>query len=290
MATTASHEAGHAFGLVHHGNYDVGSNITTPIMGSNTQGDRSVWSVYMDGSTQVNSLTVLTNTFGARADDYSSSYGSAPNFPLSYNVIRGYSGSVTGIVGLNGDTDLFRINVSSASTYNFNLTTPAFGNLDAKLILYRIHEIPLFGYYYENIASADPGISASNPFSGLGASMSLTLQPGIYGIVVQSHGSYGDLGQYTLKVSQPGIVVIDSGITFTAEYATANPTTTTPTKTTSTSVGSTKLMGGAGNMTLGTKVLLLPDAAFVAPTIEPVKALSKLDKQRVLNDLFAKWE
>lgn len=288
MATTASHEAGHAFGLVHHGNYDVGSDITTPIMGSNTQGDRSVWSVYMDGSTTVNSLTTLTNIFGARADDFSSSYGSAPTFPLSYNVIRGYSGSVTGIVGLNGDTDLFKITVSSASTYNFNVTTPAFGNLDAKLILYRVTSIPLFGYYYENIAMADPAVTASNPFANLGASMSITLQPGTYGIVVQSHGSYGDLGQYTLKVSQPGLVIVDTSSMVTVAYADAS--TTTPTKTNSTSLASTKLMAGAGSMTSAPKLLVLPEMLVALPTVEPLKHQSKADKLRVLDDLFAKWE
>ncbi len=287
MATTASHEAGHAYGLEHHGNYDVGTNITTPIMGSNTQGDRSLWSMYTVGSTTVNSLTHLTNIFGARADDFSGSYGSATNFPLSYGPLYGYSGNVTGIVGLNGDRDMFRVTVSSTTTYNFNVTTPAFGNLDAKLILYRVTRISLFGYYYETIATSDPAISPYHPFSGLGASFQITLQPGTYAVVVQSHGSYGDLGQYTLRVSQPSIFY-DPGYPLTMSALTTTTTTTSsPTKYSETT---TKTLSAAGaGMTGGTKTI--PGANNVVPLpTEQERKLLKVNKLRVLDDLFAKWE
>jgi hypothetical protein len=291
MATTASHEAGHAFGLVHHGNYDVGSNITTPIMGSNTQGDRSVWSNYMVGTVAHNNLTELANVIGARPDDYSSSYSTAPNFPFVASPLLGNRGSVTGIVGLNGDTDLFKITVSTATTFNFNVTVPALGNLDAKLILYRVTSIPLFGYYYENIAMADPAISAFDPFSGLGASFKLTLQPGTYGIVVQSHGSFGDLGQYTLTVSQPS--VLDSYMNYSVQLAYASPlppvTTTTYPSYSTVSYSTVRYAGGAGSSTGAAKLATVVSSA--APIIpEQERQLLKVNKLRVLDDLFAKWE
>ena len=56
-------------GLVHHGNYDVGSAITTPIMGSNTQGDRSIWSSYTADNVAHDNLAELTQVLGARADE-----------------------------------------------------------------------------------------------------------------------------------------------------------------------------------------------------------------------------
>jgi hypothetical protein len=294
MATTASHEAGHAFGLFHQGDYDTGSSITTPIMGSNTQGDRSVWSINTTGSTTVNALTHLTNIFGARAGDFSSSYPSASNFPISYNPIRGYSGSVTGIIGLNADRDLFRINVSSTGTYNFNLTTPAFGNLDGKLILYRVHEnVPLVGIYYEMIATADPAVTSANPFANLGASFSMTLQPGKYGIVVQSHGSYGDLGQYTLRITQPSIYAYDSNMVTLAYASETSPTPTTPTMPVTKSNSGLEAksnLAGAGSTTQSVKLLKMQDVNLAAPMAESSKVLIKAEKLRVIDDLFAKWE
>lgn len=290
MATTASHEAGHAYGLEHHGNYDVGTNVTTPIMGSNTQGDRSIWSVYTVGSTTVNSLTHLTNVFGARADDYSSSYGSATNFPLSYSPLHGYAGNVTGIVSLNSDRDLFRVTVSSTTTYNFNVTTPAFGNLDAKMILYRVSSIPFFGYYYETIATSDPAITPYHPFSGLGASFQITLQPGTYAVAVLSHGGYGDLGQYTLRISQPSTFYYDVNLlTLSTATSTTTSTTTTlsPTKTTS-MLTTSKSMGGAGSTLEAPKLVAVATTAPLAA--EQERQLLKINKLRVLDDLFAKWE
>ncbi|MCU0880899.1 MAG: hypothetical protein MUF06_24275, partial [Pirellulaceae bacterium] len=177
IATTATHEAGHAFGLEHHGNYDVGSGITTPIMGGNVQGDRTIWSQYQVGTETHNNLAQLTALFGARADDFGGNYQSGANFAFTtYSPLRGWQGSVQGIIGTGGDTDMFRLTVSSASTYNINVAVPQFGNLDSRLVLYRVHQIPLFGYYYETIATVDPGISSITPFQGLGASLSKYLQ------------------------------------------------------------------------------------------------------------------
>jgi hypothetical protein len=59
IATTASHEAGHAYGLEHHGDYDVGTNITTPIMGANAQGDRTLWSTYTSGNVTFDTKALL---------------------------------------------------------------------------------------------------------------------------------------------------------------------------------------------------------------------------------------
>ena len=210
IATTASHEAGHSFGLVHHGDYDVGSGITTPIMGANTQGDRTIWSKYTVGSTTHDNLAKLTQVFGARADDFGGSYNTAPTFQFpSYSPLFGWRGTMRGIIGRETDTDMFRITVNSTTNYNFNLTVPQFGNLDAKLALYRVTRIPLVGFRYETVAFADPGISSITPFQGLGASFSLTLQPGTYAVAVRSHGGFGDLGNYTLSIGHSSIVIND---------------------------------------------------------------------------------
>lgn len=207
MATTASHEAGHSFGLVHHGNYDVGTNITTPIMGSNTQGDRSLWSSYGTN----NNIQQLTNLLGARADDYGNSYNTGTNFLFSNtSLIYGNSGSMKGIVSTATDTDWFRF-TSSGATFNFNVSTLQFANLDARVEIYRITQ-NWWGTTTQLVYAVDPQVNSFNPFSNLGASFAISLASGKYAAVVRSHGGYGDLGNYTLRISVPTQVIINPPI------------------------------------------------------------------------------
>jgi hypothetical protein len=206
IATTASHEAGHSFGLVHHGDYDVGSAITTPIMGSNTQGDRTVWSQY--GYVLTDSVAKLTSKLGARPDDFGDKYQTATQVQFKNNgPILGYGASFKGVVGTLSDVDMFALKVTSATTYSINVTGPQFGNLDSQLVLFRVTKMPFNNYIYYTIATVDPQISSIQPFQGLGASLSITLQPGSYAIAVKSHGTYGDLGNYTLSVSHSSILI-----------------------------------------------------------------------------------
>jgi hypothetical protein len=204
MATTASHEAGHSFGLVHHGDYDVGTAITTPIMGSNTQGDRSLWSQY---GTHDN-LQELTSLLGARADDFANSYSGAGRFQFtSYSPIRGSYGSVSGIISTASDSDWFRL-TSAGGRYNFSVQTEQFANLDSRLEVYRIYDYGFFTIR-QLVAAADPGINSVHPFVGTGASLGMDLAAGDYAVVVRSHGGYGDLGNYTLGISKPTIFVFN---------------------------------------------------------------------------------
>jgi len=229
IATTASHEAGHSFGLVHHGSLDLGSPITTPIMGSNTQGDRTIWSKYTVGGTLHDNLAELTAKLGARADDFGSSYQTAPELKFTnYSPIFGYRASVAGVIGTLSDVDMFKLTVSTTKTFSLSVTVPQFGDLDSQLVLYRVTKIPLFGYYYQNIATVDPSISSIQPFQGLGASLSITLQPGTYAVAVKSHGTYGDLGNYTLNVSHSSIL-LDPGPILTQATTSATTSSTPPT-------------------------------------------------------------
>jgi hypothetical protein len=127
---------------------------------------------------------------------------------------------------------MFRVTVNSTTNYNFNLTLPQFGNLDAKLALYRVTRIPLVGYRYDTVAFADPGISSITPFQGLGASFSLILQPGFYAVAVRSHGDYGDLGNYTLSIGHSSIVINDPIVVNPGPLATtsgfSSPASTSP--------------------------------------------------------------
>src|SRR5262249_28317863 len=141
IATTASHEAGHTFGLVHHqgkdasGNasqYDVGDFLTTPIMGSNTQSDRTIWS---KNSTQ-DTVQKLTSVLGARPDDYADYWWGGQNLLLSpgSGPLGHYFTSTTasGVIGTTSDVDFFHVS-SVGGAYNFNVNPIANGDLDAKL-------------------------------------------------------------------------------------------------------------------------------------------------------------
>jgi hypothetical protein len=247
IATTASHEAGHAFGLVHDGDYSVGSAITTPIMGANTQGDRTIWSTYYVGATKHDNVAKLTGVFGARTDDYVGTYNTAKELQFtSYSPLFGSAANVKGVIGRTTDTDMFRLTVYSAKTYDFNVSVPQFGNLDSQLILYRVTATPAGTYWYQTVASADPSISWITPFQGLGASFSATLQPGYYAIAVKSHGGYGDLGSYTLRVSHSSIIVTPDPPLMALSMGGVGQTLTSQASVVSDSTAAVQPLGNAG--------------------------------------------
>lgn len=234
IATTATHEAGHAFGLQHHGNYDVGTSLTTPIMGSNTQGDRSLWSLYTVGTTTFDTKARLTSLFGARPDEFTDNLSSATEFPIQYSPIRGYTGTVKGVIGTTSDRDLFRFTTTATNTYQITVAVPQFGNLDSQLVLYVVRGSGFGTEYLEQVIVFDPSIPSSSPFSGLGATMKGQLPAGKYALAVRSHGDYGDIGGYTLTVSIPSsqnYFYFDAAVNGVFDAGTTTqPTTPTPGK------------------------------------------------------------
>jgi hypothetical protein len=219
VANTASHEAGHAFGLWHHGgvdasgnasDYHVGGSVTTPIMGDNTAADRTLWSSYTAGSQSFDSIARLTTTLGARPDDHASGTWFAE--PLSFTSANWYSSSasVKGIIGTTSDQDWYKFSSSGAGV-SVNLSTVEFANLDAKLELYKVTQT-WFGPMTTLVASVDGPTLFGAPFSFLGASYSANLAAGDYMIAVKSHGGYSDLGNYTLTVSQNTLRAVVGGV------------------------------------------------------------------------------
>jgi hypothetical protein len=210
IATTASHEAGHSFGLSHHvgqdaaGNasdYHVGDFLTTPIMGSNTSADRTIWSQisYQD------TVQKLTTALGARPDDvgnYALAAKSLTFLSYAYDYVKLFDfATATGIIGTTSDSDWFRISTGGGA-FKFEADPVTYGNLDIKLQLYQPFYYPGFGTLLSLVASSDPAIPSGKPFVGLNATISQMLAPGEYYIVVSSHGGYGDLGQYSLYATR----------------------------------------------------------------------------------------
>lgn len=222
IANTASHEAGHSFGLPHHSgvdasgqpsDYHVGSSITTPIMGNNTAGDRTLWSSYTAGSTTYDSLAHLRSLLGARTDDHPS--GSWFARALTFGPTRSTASvaTVRGVIEQASDSDWFKFS-TTGSGFQFSVRTVERANLDVRFELYKTTQTA-DGPVATRIAAVDPPILAGSPFSGLGASYSTNLAAGDYLVAIKSHGGYGVLGNYTLTVSRNSSIavggVIDGG-------------------------------------------------------------------------------
>jgi hypothetical protein len=266
VANTASHEAGHSFGLLHHegvdasgfaSNYHVGGSLTTPIMGDGSAGDRTLWSSYNSDGANFDSIARLTSALGARPDDHPNGpWTASPLTFTSSNLYASYA-TVTGIISKTADQDWFKFSTAGAG-FTFSLNTVEFANLDAKLELYSVANTA-FGPWATLIASVDGPTSAGAPFSGLGASYSANLAAGDYLIAVKSHGGYGDLGNYRLKVKQNYDAVV--GGVYAQALATPAPIPTTPVKGASSRMASS-LTGGAGPSAANVNRVAAIDASY----------------------------
>lgn len=204
VAGTASHEAGHAFGLVHQSLYDSAGNLVDeyhpgvgdkePLMGSGVT-PRDIWwfgTSSRSSTSFQDDMAYLANQLGYRADDHGGSAAAAASLTLvadpadsTKQLLRG-----TGIVGQMSDLDFFAFTVGGANgevtRFSADINPLEFGpNLDARL----------------EIRNAQGAVVASaDPTGPLSAHLTADLTPGQYYMVAASHGDYGDVGQYTLEL------------------------------------------------------------------------------------------
>ncbi len=225
MANVATHEVGHTMNLVHNhvfnsqGDvidwYDPGTADRTPMMGESISSDRTTWAFAQVGATKwsilnyqfsipqfQDDLAVLTGLLGQRADDHANSVWTAT--PLGSNRI-GFGRttfSAGGIVETMGDSDYFSF-YTTGGTANFNVSVAALGaNLDARLELYQMQSVAYPGLWGA-VFQIPVLVAFADSANGLNASLSINLTAGTYYIAVKSHGTYGDLGQYTLTGNAP---------------------------------------------------------------------------------------
>ncbi|MDX1948449.1 MAG: choice-of-anchor D domain-containing protein [Pirellulaceae bacterium] len=200
VAEATSHEAGHLFGLLHQASwngstlaqeYNQGTADWAPIMGVGYYSSRVTWhngptsnspSNYQD---DMAILANSTNGFGYRADDYGNTTAAA-----SVLVVSGSNVNVAGLIGRNGDQDVFSFTTSGGSL-SLSLNVGQYGpNLDSVL---------------ELLNAQGQAITTVNPTTSQGATLSQTLGSGTYYVVVRSSGGYGNVGQYTLTGTVPGV-------------------------------------------------------------------------------------
>ncbi|HEX8914822.1 MAG TPA: zinc-dependent metalloprotease family protein, partial [Humisphaera sp.] len=202
VAEASAHESGHGFGLQHQSTYDAtgvktneynpGTSAKAPIMGNSYSAARGLWWL---GTSATNSTTIQddvsvisrsTNGFGYRPDEA----GDTPAAAAALTVSGG-SASASGVIATTADVDYYAFD-TGAGTVSFNGNVVASGaTLDLKLSLY----------------AADGSLVTSADTTALGESLSATVPAGTYRLAVASHGTYGDIGQYTVAGT---VVAIDS--------------------------------------------------------------------------------
>lgn len=202
IAEAAAHEAGHGFGLAHQASfngtslvnqYNQGNSLRAPVMGTSYYAARGTW---YKGPTSTSStsvqddMLVLSSTakLGYREDGVGHSLATAT--ALSFGSSN--TATMAGIIAQTSVSDNFSFTTTSAGSVNLTGSVAQVGAmLDMTLQLYR----------------SDGTLVATQATSSLGESLTLNLPAGQYVAVVKSAGNYGDVGQYSLKVTRPASVV-----------------------------------------------------------------------------------
>ncbi len=227
IGNTASHEAGHALGLLHHqrlgtwygttyvaDEYHAGNELNTPIMGNNLVSvTKHTWSNSTNIVGNQDQIAVLTSVLGLRPDDVGDGLASARSFPLASTFVDPRTlenvrwNQTWATINTSGDADAFAFRTSNGNV-SINVGIPLDGNLDARLQVFRIdtsvrviNGIRRTYSIQTMVADVDPtSMRWNNTLYGFGAAWQSQLASGNYLAVVRSHGSYGDLGQYQLTI------------------------------------------------------------------------------------------
>ncbi len=292
-ATTASHEAGHAFGLTHNsiylsnydgktldsnGNlvgkieYDPGTPLWSPIMGNSLISDRTTWAnAPAHGGPHVlqDDMAILAGLFGYRADDHGDTLATASAMTAPSHSLQPWTGK--GIIGKSNDHDWFRF-TSSGGQIEVRVNPDQYG---ANLI-------PVAELW------SDKGFVAKATSGGLNSSnIKANVAAGTYYVKVKGFGDYGDVGQFTVTVShQP--VIMQSGSVTSVTSGTLTKKTTLISGTTATYTASTN---GAGPSESATRPRIDTASAMSAlKSVKPQPAALKVDwSLRALDAAFAEF-
>ncbi len=246
VSNTASHEAGHAFGLEHLAkyvkgkkvdDYDGGTAEWTPIMGDNLASDRTTWGY---GPTAAgpkafqNDVQILSSTLGLRPDDHSNSRFNATPL-IGSNLTAATPKTGKGIIEWQADVDLFKF-TATGGPIKVQVKAAEFGpNMWVKAQL------------WNETGFVAAGVSGLSNFQSI---VSASVPAGNYYVVVQGNGGYGHLGQYTVQVTQETPVSkgpVVKGVDVVGPIGPVTPTKTKSTTTKSAKMASAQTAGVSAN-------------------------------------------
>jgi hypothetical protein len=208
IAITVSHEVGHNFNLLHHGDasgeYTSGQGMWAPIMGAAGWRPLSTWSRgdYRDATNTTQDDIAWISARGAplAPDDHGTTRQTATEL-VGAGDLAG-----EGVIGTRHDQDWFRFTAGGLTTISAQ-PAPVGPNLDVELLVTDADGTLLA---VEDPLAAWPGCCGS-AVTGLGAEVVRDLAPGTYYARVRGVGAgdpsvdgysdYGSLGRYTLSVT-----------------------------------------------------------------------------------------
>jgi regulation of enolase protein 1 (concanavalin A-like superfamily) len=210
VADTHAHEVGHNFGAWHIGSYDAMGNATAeyatahdplhgPIMGNGPTGviekwilGHSVLGAEQDAARLQDDMREIAQDLdnfggdGYRPDDYLGTIAGATQLLTS-----GATQAISGIIERLTDADSFKF-TSTGGRYSILVGRDYPSGVDVKMSVYDGSS---------NLIATVDGDPRNVPYTMVNdASLTLDLAAGTYYIVVESHGNYGDQGQYVVRV------------------------------------------------------------------------------------------
>ena len=232
VAEDISHESGHGFGLQHQSvysgttktaEYGQGDSLTAPIMGISFYSQRGLW---WDGQS--------TLGYNVIQDDVAVLAGHLGLRPLA---AAGHSAATAAALGVSGSTIAGSAGVIESTAqqdyYAFSVATAA-----AASDTFTLNVAPLGPTLHGILQlrdAADHLIASAASAATLGQTLTATLAPGNYYLVVTSYGQYGDLGQYTLSgtlaagsstpptLTLAGASSVNEGAAYTLSLAASDP-------------------------------------------------------------------